>query len=412
MLKTTLQIFIFLLVTTNTLFSNSIDDKYGVNKNSLLKEDFKIATHHLIKDGENLLGILNKLNIPESIYYDQNVETQESTEEIKPGFTYYVLRSARSKEIKQVLIQVNSELQFHIYKTNNKYKSKMTPIEYIAKKKEIAMYINNSIYQDFIDYDKSFAPLAEELKGAFYKTVNFKTELRKGDILTLIYEQRHRLGKASSSPRILASSLNTFRKSHYIYFNPKNERYYDDKAILLEGFFLKTPLRYRRISSYFSRKRFHPIKKIYRAHHGVDYAARKGTRVSSARNGVVQYVGRKGGYGKTIIIKHQDGYKTLYAHLSRYAKGIRKGRYVKKSKLIGQVGSTGVSTGPHLHFGLYKHGRPINPIGFVRVKKQRLRGKPLKNFRAYTNIHKETMDRLKNELKIYAQKSNIIMHIL
>lgn len=394
------------LLCMSILFATAFN-KYGTNKESIQNESFNIASYHKIKDGENLLFILQKLGIPESIYYEQNAEIRESVEEIKPNFSYYVLRDNTSKEIQQVLVQINSELQFHIYRENEKFMAKMTPIEYTYKIEQIAIKIENSIYEDFVSYDKSFATLAEELRSAFNKSVDFKKVLRKNDTLSLIYEDRYRLGINMESPRILASKLDTFRKNYYVFYNPKDERYYDEKAVMLEGFFLKSPLRsYRRISSKFSRKRFHPIKKVYRAHHGVDYSARTGTRVYAARKGKIIHVGRRGGYGKTIIIRHQYGYKTLYAHLSRYAKGLRVGKYVNKGKYIGKVGNTGLSTGPHLHFGLYKKNRAINPLGLVRLRKKKLRGKTLKEFKIYTAKYKKQMQDLKSTLNIYANASN------
>ena len=407
-----LKVVLFLLLYA-FIFSLDSLSKYVVNAGSIQNESFNITSLYKVKDGENLLLILKKLNIPESIYYEQNAQVRESTEEIKSDFSYFVLRDSKSNNIKQVLIQLNSELQFHIYKENGKFMAKMTPIEYTYKIKEVAINIKNSIYKDFVNYDESFSTLAEELRSAFNRSVDFKKELRKNDTLSLVYEDRYRLGRNILSPKILASRLDTFRKSYYVFYNPKDERYYDEKAVMLEGFFLKSPLRhYRRISSRFARKRFHPIKKVYRAHHGVDYAAKRGTRVYSARKGMIKFIGRRGGYGKTIVVQHQDGYKTLYAHLSSYKRGLRKGRYVQKGQYIGRVGNTGLSTGAHLHFGLYKKNRAINPLGFVRLRKKKLRGKPLKEFKRYTQAYIKQMDGIKNKLNMYAQNLNIVIDIL
>ena len=128
---------------------------------------------------------------------------------------------------------------------------------------------------------------------------------------------------------------------------------------------LKAPLHYRRISSYFSNRRFHPILKFYRPHHGIDYAAPRGTPVSTIGDGKVIFVGRKKSYGKTIKIKHNSVYESWYGHLSGYHKRIKKGVYVKKGQVIGYVGSTGLSTGPHLDFRIKKNGRLVN---FLKLK--------------------------------------------
>ncbi|MDA7848260.1 M23 family metallopeptidase, partial [Sulfurospirillum sp.] len=147
-----------------------------------------------------------------------------------------------------------------------------------------------------------------------------------------------------------------------------------------------------RISDRFTYKRWHPILKRYRAHLGIDYAARRGTPIKAAGNGKIVQLGRKGGYGKTITIRHDNGYKTLYAHMKGYRKGMKRGKWVKKGQVIGYVGSTGMSTGPHLHFGLYKNNRAINPNSVVKVTKSKLTGKKRKEFFTYIKKYKKDIE--------------------
>ena len=144
-----------------------------------------------------------------------------------------------------------------------------------------------------------------------------------------------------------------------------NEDYYNLKGQSLRKSLLKSQLRYSYISSYFSKRRYHPILKVWRPHHGLDYSAPVGTPVASIGHGTVTYKGWKGGYGNLVEIRHKNNFKTRYGHLSRFAKGLYKGKRVKMGELIGYVGSTGLSTGPHLHFEMHKNGAPINPL---RVK--------------------------------------------
>lgn len=139
--------------------------------------------------------------------------------------------------------------------------------------------------------------------------------------------------------------------------------FFDDKGNSLKKSFLKAPLNFHRISSHFSNSRFHPVLKKYRAHHGVDYVAPNGTPVRSIGDGIVEAKGyQKGGGGYYLKIKHNSTYTTSYMHLSKYAKGIEKGVRVKQGEVIGYVGSTGLSTGPHLDFRVYKNGTAINPL--------------------------------------------------
>ena len=152
---------------------------------------------------------------------------------------------------------------------------------------------------------------------------------------------------------------------------------------------MSCPVKYRRVSSKFTYKRWHPVLKRYRAHLGIDYAANIGTPIRAAGDGKIIYRGWKSGYGKTVEVRHGNGYKTLYAHMSRYSGGQRSGKYVKKGTVIGYVGSTGISTGPHLHFGLYKNNRAINPNSVVKITKGKLSGTEKKQFLTHVEGYKE-----------------------
>ena len=188
------------------------------------------------------------------------------------------------------------------------------------------------------------------------------------------------MGRYFGTPEIVGASVQVRKKLHYIFQNPDDKRYYNDKAKSLTSFLLRIPLRYTRISSRFTLKRYHPILKRYRAHLGVDFAAPRGRRVNATADGKVIHKGNKGGYGKTVMIRHKNGLKSLYAHLSSYNNKIKVGSYVKQGQFIGRVGTTGRSTGPHLHFGLYKNGRAINPLKIISVTKTQLTGKKKKEF--------------------------------
>ncbi|MDY6851874.1 MAG: peptidoglycan DD-metalloendopeptidase family protein [Thermodesulfobacteriota bacterium] len=199
----------------------------------------------------------------------------------------------------------------------------------------------------------------------FAYDIDFFTDIKQGDSFRLLYEKKYIEGSYSGPGRILAAEfVNNGRKVEaYYYESAKGEGgYYNAEGRSLKKMFLKSPLRFRRISSYFSRSRFHPILKIYRPHLGIDYAAPLGTPVEALGDGRVIFAGWKGGYGKYIVIKHNMNYKTCYAHLSRFAKGLKKGCLVRQGDLIGHVGSTGLSTGPHLDFRVKRNNKFINPL--------------------------------------------------
>ena len=338
--------------------------------------------------GETFLTFLEKSGLPQSIYYSLDKEEQELATEIVAGVKYHVLRS-ETKELQQVLIPISEELQMHLRHNGEKFIMEITPIIYQEEKHTLAIDIKHSPHSDIIKSTNSYA-LANEFAHSFKGSVNLRN-LQKGDKLVLIYEQKRRLGKQFGSIKIDVSMIETAKKQHYVF--SYKESYYDKDGKELENFLLANPVNYTRISSPFTHKRFHPVLKIYRAHLGIDYAASVGTPVRSAGSGKVTFVGNKGGYGKTIEVNHDSSYKTLYAHLNGFARGLRGGQSVKQGQVIGYVGNTGLSSGPHLHFGLYRNNTAINPASVVKIAKNSLGGKELKEFLAYTADLKQKAQR-------------------
>ena len=348
------------------------------------------STLHVEKwvKGETFLTFLESNKLPLSIYYDLDSAEQELATEIMSDIKYQVLKSV-DNVIEQVMIPIGEELQLHIIKNKDEYKFTTTPISYQEQKLTVTVEIKNSPYQDIINETNNYL-LAHEFIQAFKNSVNFK-RLRKGDRVVIFYTKRTRLGSQFGSPKIEAAMVEVRGRKNYV-FSYNKGRFYDVKGKEVEGFFLSKPVNYHRISDRFTYKRWHPILKRYRAHLGIDYAARTGTPIKSAGNGKIVQLGRKGGYGKTITIRHDNGYKTLYAHMNGYRKGMKRGKWVKKGQVIGYVGSTGMSTGPHLHFGLYKNNRAINPNSVVKVTKSKLTGKKRKEFFTHIKKYKKNIE--------------------
>jgi len=352
--------------------------------------------------GETFLAFLKENKIPIKLYYNLSPENKELTAEIITGVKYQILKDEKGN-IKQVLIPVGEELELHIYKNNKKYFVNTLPIIYEVKHRILETNIYSSPYQDIINLTNNRL-LANEFIQSYKKSINFKRDLRKGDKLVIIYTQKVRLGEQFGNPTIKASMIETKGVKHYIY--RYKGRYYNAKGQEIESFFLSQPCKYTRISDRFTYKRWHPILHIYRAHLGIDFAAPIGTPVHAAANGTIIFAGRKGGYGNCIIIRHIDGYKTLYAHLKKFARSIRRGKYVKRGKTIGYVGTTGLSTGPHLHFGLYKNNHAINPANTIKISKSYLKGSKKKEFLTYIKkYNQEIKIALSNKTKSKKEKS-------
>lgn len=211
--------------------------------------------------------------------------------------------------------------------------------------------------------------LVSQLVDIFGWEIDFGKMMRKGDAFKILYEEKSRNGKKDKiSFRVLAAELVNAAKEYFaIYFeNDKGVgRYYDLDGRALARSFLRFPLQFTSISSFFSHSRFNPILKVDMPHHGVDFAARRGTPVRAIGDGQIFHAGwQKGGYGRMVEIQHDSDYSSRYAHLQGLAQGIQKGSAVRKGQVIGYVGSTGRSTGAHLHFELYKDHQYIDPLNF------------------------------------------------
>ncbi|WP_455757467.1 peptidoglycan DD-metalloendopeptidase family protein [Sulfurimonas sp.] len=327
-------------------------------------------------------------------------DDRKAVEEIRAGVNCHLLRDDDGT-IAQVLIPLNDELQIHIYKFKNSYRFEAIPIIYTTKTEAFTIKIKSNPSVDIKEATGSINLVSIFLTG--YKTSLDFTALQKGDNLVMIYEQKYRLGKPFSMPTLKASMIETNKKPHYIYLN-KDDRYYDEKGTQIESFLLARPVKNARISSRFTKRRFHPVLKRWKAHLGMDYAARRGTPIVAAGSGRVSYAARLGSYGKLVKIQHKDGYETRYAHMKSFRRGIKRGKRVKKGQTIGYVGSTGRSTGPHLHFELRKNGRAINPQKRVQLTTKKLKNKEKKAFIKLSKNYNESIRlHLENETKFIKQ---------
>ena len=196
--------------------------------------------------------------------------------------------------------------------------------------------------------------------------VDFLRDLRKGDRFSVVFEAEYNNGRPAGAGRIVALEFTNRGKTYQaIHFADGNEGggYYtpDFKPLKSKASFLRSPLEFSRISSGFS-MRVHPVSGEYRNHNGVDFAAPTGTKIRSTADGVVSFAGWQNGYGNIVIVKHANGFETRYGHMSRFVEGIRTGVKVTQGQYIGHVGSTGLSTGPHLHYEVRKSGGAVNPF--------------------------------------------------
>jgi len=217
----------------------------------------------------------------------------------------------------------------------------------------VSFRINNNLYSDA---RKSGVPqnVISKIISLYKNIINFKADLKEGDIVNILYRKKEAI--------LLFSSINNRKKERciYGYSHGGNFGYYDDSGICLDKNTFLIPVKGAKVSSKFG-LRIHPVKKIKKIHNGTDFAASAGTPIVASNSGKIVYIGKRGGYGKCIIIRHDNNYKTLYGHMSKYAQNSFVNKMVHKGDVIGYVGKTGIATGPHLHFEIMKNNTRIDP---------------------------------------------------
>ncbi|KYJ86181.1 peptidoglycan DD-metalloendopeptidase family protein [Sulfurovum riftiae] len=323
---------------------------------------------------------------------------QEYLSDIQSRYKYYELLD-NDGTLMQALIPISREMQIHLFKEveSDRYKFDIIPIVYRTHEYFAKVIINSNPYVDAkkaINRDS----VAKKASQALKDIINTK-KLHKGDMISFVYTQRTRLGVPYTMPDIKVMKVKTKKINQFIYVDEDGHGYKEtDKKVAYtvtgkkkvtytrrvkgKGTTFGMPLRHARVTSSFSYRRWHPILHRYRPHHGTDFGARRGTPLLAVNDGTVSYAGWKGGYGRVVQIRHAGGYESFYAHQSRMR--VKRGQKVKKGQIIGYVGSSGRSTGPHLHFGLKKNGRWVDPMKYLRKKS--IKTSILKKFTKYENV--------------------------
>jgi len=318
----------------------------------------------LVKANENLSTIL--MNYSTSmITIEQLVTTAAGifdVRKIRTGNKYTILCSNDSLKKAQYFIYESNPTEYVVFEMGDSLHVHIGQKEVEVRIKTASNKIASSLWNAMSEI-KASPNLTIALSEIYAWTIDFYA-IQKGDNFTAIYEELFVEGESIGLGNILSARFNSNGKDNFAFRFEQDNRtdYFDEKGQSLRRAFLKAPLKFSRISSHFSNSRLHPVLRIRRPHHGVDYAAPKGTPVHSIGNGTVIEARYAGGAGRMIKIKHNSTYSTAYLHLSGYAKGINRGSHVQQGQVIGYVGSSGLSTGPHLDFRFYKNGSPVDPL--------------------------------------------------
>lgn len=317
----------------------------------------------LVERGQSLYEIFKRHNLdPRELFpMKEALAGVHSPRELRPGRPYEI-QVDPEKRPQAFVYWVNDDALVRVTRAGEGYQAEKLSLEYERKLLCLEGSIEDNLIASMGGGPQNLL-LALNLSDVFAWDIDFTTALRKGDTFRLLVEGLYRDGEFRKYGTILAAEFVNDGVAYRAYrfeVDGKTD-YYDAEGRSLRKAFLKAPLSFRRISSGFSKSRLHPVLQVRRAHNGTDYVAPKGTPVSAMAAGQVLAAGWQGGYGKLVVIRHPNGYKTFYGHLSGFAKGIRKGASVTQGQLVGYVGSTGMSTGPHLHFEMRVNDRPVNP---------------------------------------------------
>ena len=328
---------------------------------------------HVLSSGETLSGVLASASIAGREFADMLMALREhqSPRRLSAGTEVTIRRWLSTGEPRAVEIRLNADSTVRLARTDLGWRGavQITPVVLDTVFASGVIDEGRTLYEAIVRDESSNLPPAEriqlvgELADIYEYRLDFTREIQPGDAYRLVYERERRPDGTARRRRILISEVQNRGLSYSAVFfdgGPLANGYFDRDGRSLKRGFSRYPIRYPRVTSNFSWRRYHPILGRYRAHLGTDYGANAGEPVRATADGIIVARGVSGGYGNLVEIRHANGYTTRYAHLSRFASDQRRGSGVKQGQTIGYVGSTGLATAPHLHYELRRNGQPID----------------------------------------------------
>ncbi|MEW6330236.1 MAG: peptidoglycan DD-metalloendopeptidase family protein [Pseudomonadota bacterium] len=324
-------------------------------------------TEVTIRKGDTVSAILDRNGHDSGMIYRliQTNPEARTFRNLLPGQTLR-LRADGGGTLQELVYETSPGEAFHLARRDDHFELTKELRTFETRVTHVAGTIESSLFEDGQDAGLS-DNLVMKLVEIFGWDIDFALDLRRGDSFSVIHEEKFWRGQKVMDGDILAAEfVNQGRAFRAIAFRDANgyTSYYAPDGTSVRRAFLRTPVEFSRISSRFTSSRYHPVLKTRRAHKGVDYAAPTGTPVRATASGRVLSIGRQGGYGKRIVIRHNATYSTVYAHLSRFRTGLRVGSFVDQGQTIGYVGATGLASGPHLHYEFQVNGVHRNPLTY------------------------------------------------
>lgn len=345
----------------NTVFASSLD-KNTLKPFPVIPSDIQVVKG-IVKQGDTASSLLKKYLPLKTIYEISRLSSDVfSLTRIRRGQPYKII--LQENHLVGFEYEIDRENRLIVQRETDGFSINQAPIEYDVYLEVVSSTITYSLFEAVKKAGEK-TELAWKLSDIFAWDIDFIRDIQPGDQFKVLVEKQYRDGKFSGYGNIQAaffSNNGTLFKA----FLHKNSQgvsgYYDEKGESLQKVFLKAPLAFSRISSKFTKRRFHPIFKEYRPHPGVDYVAPKGTPIKTVGDGIIMEIGYNKGMGNYINIRHNNGYTTGYNHMCKFAKSMKKNKRVRQGDIIGYVGMTGYATGPHLDFRLKKNGKLLDPL--------------------------------------------------
>ncbi len=354
-----------------------------------------------VTSGDSLALIFSRLGLsPQQLHrLTHSSEEAEQLTSIKPGESLHI-RLDQQNNLQELIYQPNPVETLHFTPNDDGFQARIETKEIEQRVGRLSGTIVSSFYLSAQKAGLSDA-LIMDLATIFGWDIDFALEIRKGDTFAVVFEEDFVDGERYGNGRILAAEFsNKGRIYRAIRFDKDSEEYdyYSPDGRSMRKAFLWAPVDFRRISSHFSKQRWHPVLGKKRPHQGVDYAAAIGTPIKAAGDGRVIFRGRKGGYGNAVIIKHGSEYSTLYGHMSRFRSSVKKGSKVRQGDIIGYVGKTGLATGPHLHYEFRINGVHKNPLTVKLPASKPIEKRYKERFIKVSKKYEDILDQLKREL--------------
>ncbi len=349
-----------------------------------------------VKNGDTPTSIL-KSYLPLKTIYQLDAQSRKvyPLTRIRRGQPYTISLLEDSLYAFEYEIDSREQLVIQRRESNGKSEFDITkiPIPHEIREAVVATEISTTL-SGALDRVGETQKLAWKLADIFAWDIDFSKDIKPGDHFRVLVEKKYRRGKFFGYGRVLAAVFTNRGTPYHAYYfeaTPGRGHYYSETGASLQKAFLKSPVNYSRISSRFSKKRFHPILKKYKAHLGVDYAAPRNTPIKAVADGTISAIGYGEDAGRYITLGHRNGYETSYFHMNKFKKGLKRNQTVSQGDVIGYVGKTGLATGYHLCFRMKQHGKPVNPMAQPSLSADPISRENMADFLVQTRSYHRTL---------------------